>query len=199
MKCALAIAILLSIFVLSVMTQAAPTTGKSPTTSPTTKPAKPKLTYKLGKGSEDWDAKMKQKVVDAMEAAVAIYNANGDFEKTLTVYYNPGTPTADGNYNGTIRFGGQIGTRTALHEIAHTLGIGQHPKWNDFIKDGKWTGEYALKQLREFDGPDAVLHADRQHFWPYGLNYDGDGVSDENFRRNTRMVAAFRRDLGITK
>jgi len=166
--------------------------------APTTAPVTAKLKYKLAEGSENWDADVRKRIVGAMNAAVEIYNANGSFEKTLTVSYSPGTPTADGNYNGSIRFGGQVGKRTALHEIGHTLGVGQHPKWKSFITDGKWTGENALRQLREFDGPDAVLHADRQHFWPYGLNYDNEG-GEENFIRHVKMVAAFRKDLGITE
>jgi hypothetical protein len=116
--------------------------------------------------------------------------------KQVTASYNVGTPTADGNYNGNIRFGGQIGKRTALHELGHVLGVGTHPKWRGLIVDGKWTGAHALAQLRAFDGPDAVLHADRQHFWPYGLNYDKES-SPEFDRRHVLMVAAFRRDLGI--
>jgi hypothetical protein len=154
------------------------------------------LVYRLADGKENWDAKKTQQVVEAMDAAVALYNQMGEFDKKVTASYNPGTPTADGNYNGNIRFGGQIGKRTALHELGHVLGVGTHPKWRSMIVDGKWTGSYALAQLRAFDGPEAVLHADRQHFWPYGLNFDKES-SPENDRRHVLMVAAFRRDLGI--
>ncbi len=147
-------------------------------------------------GSEGWPADKRQQIVEAMDSAVALYNQMGEFDKQVTARYNPGTPTADGNYNGNIRFGGQIGKRVALHELGHVMGIGTHPKWDAFVVEGKWTGAYALAQLRAFDGPDAVLHADRQHFWPYGLNFDRES-SPENDRRHVLMVAAFRRDLGI--
>jgi hypothetical protein len=155
-----------------------------------------KMTYKLRDDSAQWDAEKREKVVAAMDAAVVLYNQMGEFDKQVTASYNVGTPTADGNYNGNIRFGGQIGKRTALHELGHVLGVGTHPKWRGLIVDGKWTGAHALAQLRAFDGPDAVLHADRQHFWPYGLNYDKES-SPEFDRRHVLMVAAFRRDLGI--
>ncbi len=135
-------------------------------------------------------------VKKAMDDAVALYNALGVFGKQITASYNPKTPTADGNYNGNIRFGGQIGRRTALHELGHVLGVGTYQKWNELMVDGKWTGPHALAQLRAFDGPDAVLHGDRQHFWPYGLNYEKES-SPENDRRHVLMVAAFRRDMGI--
>ncbi len=156
------------------------------------------LTYRLTGNVDEWPADKREQIVKAMDAAVALYNKIGHFPKKITVQYSPGTPTADGNYNGNIRFGGQIGYRTALHELGHTLGIGTHPRWREFIKDGKWTGEHALAQLREFDGPDAVLNADRMHFWPYGLNFDREG-GDVNSVRHVKMVAAFRRDLGITE
>src|SRR5581483_4567238 len=85
---------------------------------------------------------------------------------------------------------------TALHEIAHCLGIGTSPNWGKFVKDGKWTGKYGIAQLKALDGDDAVLHCDRQHFWPYGLNYDKEG-GKENFRRNVLMVTAMRADMGL--
>jgi hypothetical protein len=154
------------------------------------------LTYRLSNGSDAWDPAIRARITKAMDEAVAIYRQHGVFDKRVTANYNPRTPTADANYNGWINFGGQIGTRTALHEICHTLGVGTHPHWRSLIVEGKWTGEHAIAQLREFDGPDAVLHADRQHFWPYGLNFDRED-GEENRRRHVLMVAAFRRDLGI--
>jgi len=156
----------------------------------------PKMTYTLVEGSENWGGDKKQRIVEAMDSAVAFYNSLGVFDKQVRASYNAGTPTADGNYNGNIRFGGSISRRVALHELGHVLGVGTHEKWQSMIVDGKWTGKYALAQLREFDGPDAVLHADRQHFWPYGLNFDSES-SPEKDRRHVLMVAAFRRDLGI--
>lgn len=163
----------------------------------TTQPAKRyKITWKLGANSENWEASKRDRIVESMNAAVSLYNELGEFDKHITAAYNAGTPTADGNYNGRINFGTQMNKRVALHEIAHTLGIGQHEKWEANIKDGLWTGPAALAQLRDLDGPDAVLHADRQHFWPYGLNFDKES-SPENDRRHVLMVAAIRKDMGI--
>jgi beta-glucanase (GH16 family) len=159
-------------------------------------PQTQKLTYKLGPGSESWPTDKRAAVVQAMDEATAFYNSIGDFPREVTASYNPGTPTADGNINGTIRFGGQISRRVALHELGHVLGVGTADGWQAMIHEGTWTGKNALAQLRAFDGPDAVLHADRQHFWPYGLNYDKES-SPEADRRHVLMVAAFRRDLGL--
>ena len=154
------------------------------------------LTYRLSDGSEKWPEERRRQIVEAMDAAVAFLNEHGKFEKAVTANNSPGTPTADANWNGWINWGGSISRRVALHEIAHTLGVGTHSKWRENIQDGKWTGRYALRQLREFDGPDAVLHADRQHFWPYGLNFDNES-SPENDLRFVKMVAALRKDMGI--
>ena len=154
------------------------------------------LTYQLSGGSENWPEDRKKRIVDAMDAAVSFLNQHGDFKKQVTANNSPGTPTADANFDGWINWGGSISRRVALHELSHTLGIGTHPDWQKNIKDGKWTGKHAVKQLREFDGEKAELHADRQHFWPYGLNFDNES-SPENDLRFVKMVAAFRKDLGL--
>jgi hypothetical protein len=170
------------------------TPSTTPTSQPTTRPFR--LSYKLASGAENWDPQIRKRIIDAMDAAVALYNELGEFDKTVTANYNPRTPTADANYNGWINFGGQINKRVALHEIGHTLGVGQHRNWRRNIVDGKWTGQHALALVREYDGPDATLSADRQHFWPYGLNYDRES-SEENDRRHVKMVEALRKDMGI--
>lgn len=154
------------------------------------------LSYILPDGSENWDAGRKQEIISSMDAAVKLYNQHGVFKKRVWANNSPGTPTADANYEGWINFGGSRNTRVALHEISHTLGVGTHPNWQKNIKDGKWTGEHALKQLREFDGPEATLSADRMHFWPYGLNFDNES-NPENDIRHVKMVAALRKDMGI--
>ena len=154
------------------------------------------LTYVLSGGSENWPEDRRKRIVEAMDAAVSFMNQHGDFKKQVTANNSPGTPTADANISGWINWGGSINRRVALHEIGHTLGIGTHPDWQKNIKDGLWTGKHALAQLREFDGADAALHADRMHFWPYGLNYDNES-SPEKDLRFVKMVAAFRKDLGM--
>ena len=154
------------------------------------------LTYTLADGWEDWPKDRYERIVEAMDAGVAFLNEHGHFKKEVFAHNVPSVPTADANYNGTIRWGGYISRRVALHELSHTLGIGTHPKWRSFVKDGKWTGKHALEQLREFDGPDARLSAGPQHYWPYGLNYDRES-SEVNDLRFVKMLVAFRKDLGI--
>ncbi|MBK1815245.1 hypothetical protein JIN84_06450 [Luteolibacter yonseiensis] len=159
---------------------------------------KPKgsITYKLSDGSEKWPEDRKKRIVDAMEQAIGFLNKHGDFKKEVIANNSPGTPTADANIGGWINWGGSISRRVAIHEIAHTLGIGTGDKWMENIKEGRWTGKHAIAQLQEFDGKDAVLHADRQHFWPYGLNQDSES-SKENDLRHIKMVQAMRKDMGM--
>lgn len=154
------------------------------------------LTYRLAAGNQNWPANIRAEIIYIMDGAVAQYNRWGNFNKTLTINYNPGVPTAQANYDGWIDFGNQRGFRTALHEIAHTLGVGTAPNWNNFLNNGVWTGANGVQQIRAFDGPGAVVHSDGTHFWPYGLNFDNEG-STENNRRHVLMVAAFRKDMGI--
>src|SRR5262245_48282748 len=68
------------------------------------------------------------RITSAMNLAVARYNRLAVRpSKSITVQYVPSVATADGNFNGNIRFGSNrsyMTERTALHEISHTLGIG---------------------------------------------------------------------------
>ena len=154
------------------------------------------LTWSLAGGNESWPADKRAAIVAAMTAAVDLYNANGYFPKTLWANYSPGVPTAQASYSGWIDFGGSIGTRVALHEISHTLGVGTVSQWDTKITSGKWTGTFAINRVKLFDGAAATVSSDGTHFWPYGLNYDTeDGTT--NRVRHIKMVSALRRDMGI--
>lgn len=160
------------------------------------KKSKGSVRYQLSGGSDQWPEDRRQRIVAAMEAAVDFYNEHADFKKEITANNSPGTPTADANYSGWINWGGSISRRVALHEISHTLGIGTHENWGKNIKDGKWIGKHGLELLRKFDGKDAVLSADRMHFWPYGLNFDNESDPEKDLR-HVKMVEAMRKDMGI--
>ena len=154
------------------------------------------LKYKLAAGNEAWPADIRAQIIYAMDGAVAEYNRYGTFNKSLTANYNAGVPTAQGSYSGWIDFGGSRNFRVALHEISHTLGVGTGPNFCGLTSGGLWTGSNAVWQVRQFDGPSANLNTDCTHIWPYGLNYDNEGGT-ENFRRHVLIVAALRRDMGI--
>jgi hypothetical protein len=129
------------------------------------------------------------RIETSMNAAVGRYNQLApDASKTITV------PTADGSFNGNIRFGSNrsyMNERTALHEISHTLGVGTTWSFDSRCASGDWPN--ALPVLRSFDGPDAVINCGGSHFWPYGLNYD-DEWSETNAVRHCQIVNAMVRD-----
>lgn len=134
-------------------------------------------------------------ITAAMNAAVARYNNVSDLGKTITVRYDPGVPTADGNINGTIRFGnrGYMTERTALHEIAHTIGVGTSSRWSSLGGSGTWRGAQATALVKQFDGSGATLSTGGGHFWPYGLNYENE-FSNTAANRHVQIVAAMVRD-----
>ena len=135
------------------------------------------------------------RITSAMNAAVARYNNLSDLGKTITVRYDPGVPTADGNINGTIRFGNRayMTERTALHEIAHTIGVGTSSRWASLTSGGTYHGAEATRLVRQYDGAAATLSAGGGHFWPYGLNYDNE-FSQTAADRHVNIVAAMVRD-----
>lgn len=156
------------------------------------------VSYTLVPGHETWPAKKKAAIVKCMNEAVALYNKHSELTKKITVNYDPRVPTANGSSNGRINFGGSISTRIALHEISHTLGIGTTRRYRALLKNGKWQGEKANALLRTFEGEDAVLSGDRQHFWPYGLNFDRETRElgrKTSFLRHVKMVAALHQDM----
>jgi hypothetical protein len=136
----------------------------------------------------------------AMQGAIAYYDCYTSITKQLSVTYNTDVPTADGNFNGSIRFGGSqyMECVTAMHEIAHTVGVGTAPAWPTYSVGGVFTGVNAIAQLRQITGnPTDVLHSDTQHFWPYGLNYTSEATSTMDLIDHCEMVSAIRKDLGL--
>ncbi|KAI8233337.1 hypothetical protein K4K57_005522 [Colletotrichum sp. SAR 10_99] len=134
------------------------------------------------------------KIEAAMRLAVARHSRLGTASKTLRVYYAPGVPTAEANYNGDVRFGSNrsyMNERTALHEISHTLGVGQTAAFDTKCASGNWAT--ALPLLRSWDGASATISCGGSHFWPYGLNYDNEW-SETNANRHVQIVNAMIKD-----
>tara|TARA_R110002003_G_scaffold48_26_gene4171 strand:- start:5326 stop:5850 length:525 start_codon:yes stop_codon:yes gene_type:complete len=134
------------------------------------------------------------KITTAMQKAVLRYSKYSDASKTIRVYYAPGVPTAEANYNGDLRFGSNrayMNERTAMHEISHTLGVGQTAAFDRKCAAGDWTS--ALPLLRSWDGASAKISCGGGHFWPYGLNYDNEW-SETNANRHVQLVEAMLTD-----
>ncbi|KAM7183532.1 hypothetical protein V8F20_012594 [Naviculisporaceae sp. PSN 640] len=135
------------------------------------------------------------RIENAMAAAVNRYNRlTTRPNKSITVQYVPSVQTADGNFNGNIRFGSNrsyMNERTALHEISHTLGIGQTAQFDARCKANNWPG--ATRLLQSWDGQGAKINCGGGHIWPYGLNYDNE-MSETNANRHCQLIEAMLND-----
>ena len=140
-----------------------------------------------------------------MDKATQYYNCYTNITKSISVSYVPSVATADGNINGSLRFGSNttyMDYRTAMHEISHTVGIGQASNWASFITNGLFTGSNANAQLQAINATlhtpaDTHLHADTHHFWPYGINQQSEVKSEADLINHCKMVMAIRKDLGL--
>jgi hypothetical protein len=139
------------------------------------------------------------KITAAMDTAVSFYNCYTNITKTINVSFVPSVATADGNINGSIRFGSlaSMNKVTAMHEISHTVGIGTASNWSSSISNGIFTGTNATAELHALAPKEDAVHADSAHFWPYGLNYESEGKTDADLIGHCRMVMAIRMDLGL--
>ncbi|GGH67108.1 hypothetical protein HNQ91_001726 [Filimonas zeae] len=142
-------------------------------------------------------ADVQTRITNAMNDACARYNAGANWPaRTLTVQYNTGVATADGSTNGNIRFGPTAsyqGVRTAMHEIAHTYGVGLSSGWSANISSGLFVGTNTVDVIKTYDGTSAVINTGGGHFWPYGLNYDSEWSAAGAYR-HVKLVWAMRSD-----
>jgi hypothetical protein len=137
-------------------------------------------------------------ITAAMDSAVFLYNKYSDLSKHIEVYYSTGVPTAEASSNGDLRFGkdrNYMYVGTAMHEMAHTMGMGTTSEYKAMFKDGVFQGEKAQALIKEIDGPDAVLKGDSQHFWPYGINYKSEVHSEQDLINHVKIVNAMYQDI----
>ncbi|SPO04366.1 uncharacterized protein DNG_07051 [Cephalotrichum gorgonifer] len=155
------------------------------------------ITYRVQKNPNPTadEADAYARIENAMRLATARYNSRSTRpNKAITAQYVPSVQTADGNFNGNIRFGSNrsyMNERTALHEISHTLGIGQTQAFNSRCSANNWPQATAL--LRSWDGQSAKINCGGGHIWPYGLNYD-DEMSETNANRHCQLIDAMLAD-----
>jgi hypothetical protein len=110
-------------------------------------------------------------ITEAMDSACSYYSKYTPFIENIYVYFEPGIPTAQANFHGSIGFGANtryMWVGTAIHEMAHYFGSGTSDEWHALLLNGVWTGEVANELVKSATGD--VLHGDNQHYWPYGIN-----------------------------
>ena len=147
--------------------------------------ARGNVTYTLNQNAYPTDEEKAAyaRIKSAFDDAMVYYNNYTSITKHLTVNYNPGVPTADATIAGNIRVGSNAGyqrTGTALHEIAHAVGVGQHYIWNQLIQGGTYQGLHANRMLRFMTrNPSEAIKGDALHFWPYGINGANEDTGQE--------------------
>jgi hypothetical protein len=138
------------------------------------------------------------RIQKAMDSAVGYYDTYTDIRRHLTVQYDPSVATADGG-GSNIRFGSSrtyMVVITAMHEIAHTVGVGTTTQYAAYVSNGLFTGPLATAALRQIEKDDTVhLHADQQHIWPYGLNYASEVKSTADLVSHCKIIDALYKDL----
>ncbi len=165
------------------------------------------ITYTLAKSASPTATEQAayDKIKTAMDKAISYYDCYTNITKSENVSYVPSVETADGNINGSIRFGMNttyMDYRTAMHEIAHTVGIGQAANWKTFLSGGLFTGARAAAQLNAINATLSKplyteVHADTEHFWPYGINQASEVKGEADLIAHCQMVVAIRQDLGL--
>jgi len=162
------------------------------------------VTYQLNE-AESWPSDVTPLITAAMDGALEQYNCYADLTKSITVNYNPGVPTAEANVDGWLSFGANksyMQVATAMHEVAHTLGVGYYP-WAELMQDGRWIGPHVDAFMTNLPAderdPDmysqrTYITGDSQHFWPYGLNQASEHQSDFSLINHVRIVAAMQLD-----
>lgn len=159
------------------------------------------ITYTLNKVSNPStdQADAYSKITKAMDSALSFYNDYTTLSRNLNIVYEPSVATADGNSNGTIRFGSNrsyMVTATALHEMGHVFGVGTTSNYKNLIVNGVFTGKNATDTLKALTNDNtAVLKGDATHFWPYGLNYASEAKSINDYIFHARIVNAMQSDF----
>ena len=121
-------------------------------------------------------------IKEGVESAVEYFNNYTSINGLhVTANYGSGTPTAEASYGGWMTFGPNPSyqrTGTVLHEMGHTIGVGQHGIWYNGSSPlragegrGDWLGDRANKVVQFFENSTtARLTGDGVHMWPYGIN-----------------------------
>lgn len=129
---------------------------------------------------EDADLKNKYKLIEtAMDSATYYYNLYTTCRKDIKVEYQRDVPTANGSSSGKINFGGEgkntyLCVGTAMHETAHTIGVGTTNKWKTIFTDNgvgpvRTANVINTYNMLRTEDDAKLVNADSKHFWPYGL------------------------------
>ncbi|RXG27178.1 hypothetical protein SAMN02745246_03366 [Leeuwenhoekiella marinoflava DSM 3653] len=135
-------------------------------------------------GTLDLSNPIHARIKSAFDEATWYFNNFTSITKHVTVNYSPGTPTANANFDGWINMGpveSYQRTGTALHEMAHSVGVGTHWKYDDLFTDNRYNGERAAEIIQLMSGDDEeYIRKSGVHFWPYGINGAHEDTGEED-------------------
>ncbi|WP_128764920.1 hypothetical protein [Leeuwenhoekiella polynyae] len=135
-------------------------------------------------GTLDLNNPIHARIKSAFDEATWYFNNFTSINKHVTVNYSPGTPTANANFDGWINMGpveSYQRTGTALHEMAHSVGVGTHWKYDDLFTDNRYNGERAAEIIQLMSGDDEeYIRKSGVHFWPYGINGAHEDTGEED-------------------
>lgn len=159
--------------------------------------------------TDDADSTVYKRLETVGQHAQQLYHDWTSISKHVWFNYSPGTPTADANYEGWIRFGENTSyqrTGTLLHELNHVMGSGTWSGWSDlFDSSGKWKGHRANEVAWLITGDSAVyVQKSGVHFWlknavgdDYAIGINGaqeDHNSEFQYIFNCLVTQAFTED-----
>ena len=135
-------------------------------------------------GTLDLSNPIHARIKSAFDEATWYFNNFTSITKHVTVNYSPGTPTANANFDGWINMGpveSYQRTGTALHEMAHSVGVRTHWKYDDLFTDNRYNGERAAEIIQLMSGDDEeYIRKSGVHFWPYGINGAHEDTGEED-------------------
>lgn len=162
------------------------------------------VSYTIWKSDNPSDIELDayRRIKEAMDIAIFYYNTYTNINKVLTIEYAPWVSTADGSYNGHIRFGKEtvyMNPGTCQHEITHTIGVGTVPLWwsgRDLIVNGIYTGHYAnaVHQWITNDPTATITEDGEAHFKPYQFNNPGAYQSTMDYIYHALVMEGMRKD-----
>ncbi|MBX3434474.1 MAG: hypothetical protein KF847_14230 [Pirellulales bacterium] len=157
------------------------------------------LAFDKANGTTPVPTNVQNEIISAINAAMGMFNEWSNHTKNLYVTYNSGVATADGNFNGSIRFGPSAAYRTpnvAFHEINHVLGAGTYGAWASNVDNNAklWLGTHGNAMSQKYF-PANTLKADLHIHWVGG----GTLQNIEMNREGVHILGAIRQDMGLSR
>ena len=155
-------------------------------------PGRGRITYTLQRAAVPSEAQRSAytKIRAAMDKAVSNYNCYTDISRALTVRTTPRSPRRRNIRATTLRRGVHVRVHPRDARDCPHAGCGHRSALAIAPSDGRFSGGSDRAASQHHRQAGRVLHADRQHFWPYGFNYASEVKSEVDVMAHCRLVTA---------